>query len=245
MTTLVSTIIQRAFRETNLIPVGQSPTSNQQTEALDLLNTLLLSTIGNEAGDSLRDLNVGGTYDQSDHTDPWVPDDVRLVFNITAPMTLKLDPAPYEGQRLAFIDIDNNLTTYPVTLDGNGRLIEGTATVLLNVSGDSRQWIYKGDTGTWSKVTSLLIGDSMPFAGEFDQYFVTMLAIRLNPRYSQQTSQETISALKRSRDQLRARFHNYRQVSSDLPGYGWSADPWGYWSTSNDEFNTGKPFNLP
>jgi hypothetical protein len=242
--TLVSTIIQNAFRETNIVPVGQNPTTNQQSEALDRLNAIVLSTIGNEVGDDFTDLNIGGNYDQSTYTTTWVPDNARLIFNLNAATTFNLDPNPYEGQRLAFVDVGNNLASHSVTLNGNGRLIEGASSLTLSTNGDSRQWFYRADTGTWTKVNSLLTSDQMPFPQEFDDYFVTTLAMRLQPRYSQQLPSETLETLKRSRDQIRARYHNYKQVQSDLTTFGWLSDPrnWNGYYTNPTEFNTGKPF---
>ena len=145
--TLVSSIIQKAFRETNLIPVGQSPTTNQQNEALDLLNSVVLSSVGNEIGDDFQDINIGGDFDQSTICSEFVPYGARLVLNLSANTELALDPIPFEGQRLSFIDAGNNLSTYSLTLDGNGRNIEGSTSLVLNTDGDSRQWLYRADIG--------------------------------------------------------------------------------------------------
>lgn len=240
MTTLVSSIITNAFRETNLLPVGQSPTTNQQNEALDLFNTLILSTVGREAGDPFTDINIGGDFDQTNICETWVPDDVRLVLNITSATSFNLDPEPYEGQRLAFVDAGNNLATYNLTLNGNGRLIEGGSSVVLNTNGESRQWIYRADTANWAKVTSLVASDQMPFPVEFDDYFITMLAFRLNPRFSQQVSAETLQALRRARDYLRARYHNFRQIRSDVSTRGGLADPRGARWPNTSDFDHGR-----
>jgi hypothetical protein len=219
--TLVSSIIQKAFRATNLIPVGQSPTTNQISEALDLFNNIVLSSIGNEVGDGLRDINIGGTCDESRQVQHHIPDGARLVLNLTAGQTLKLDPHPYEGQRLAIVDVGGNLGTYNLILSGNGRNIEGATTVTLSTNGDSRHWLYRADTGNWVKVTTLLSSDTVPLPQEFDDYFITMLAMRLNPQFAQTTTPETSEILKRARTQLRDRYHNYKQIRSSLPHFRW------------------------
>jgi hypothetical protein len=53
--TTASTIITAGYREGNLIPVGQSPSTNQQNEALDRLNALVNGIFGYELGENLRD----------------------------------------------------------------------------------------------------------------------------------------------------------------------------------------------
>jgi hypothetical protein len=237
MTTLASSIITDAYRESNIIPAGNSPTTTQQTEALGKLNTLILSTIGNEAGDGFDDYNIGGTTDQSNYLLNYIPANARVLLNLTGGKSYKLHPNPFEGQRLGIVDVIGNLATYPVTLDGNGRNIEGTPTLVLNVNSDNRQWMYRADIGQWVKITTLLYTDTIPFPQEFDDYFITMLAMRLNPRYGQSLAAESQETLKRSRSLLRDRYHAYRQIRPDLDTRSFQNYRW---TTSNNEFNTGK-----
>jgi hypothetical protein len=211
--TLVSDIIQRAYRVTNLIPLGATVSTNQSTEALNHLNTLIASTMGFEAGDELKDINYGGDYDQSEVINEWVPDNVRLVLNLSAATTLQLDPEPYEGQRLALIDVAGNLATYNLILDGNGRNIEGAATLTLSTNSIDRQWMYRADTGNWVRVTTLATSDQMPFPVDFDDYWIKMLAMQLNPSYGQMLSTETFQSLGRIRSRLRSR---YRRTTFDI-----------------------------
>lgn len=208
--TLASDIITRAHRESNLIPLVATPNANQAAEALPLFNEQLLAALGFEAGADISDLNIGGQFDQSACCSTWVPANARLVLNLAAARTLKIHPRPYEGQRLAIADAGNNLATRNLTLDGNGRRIEGAATLVLNVNGDSRQWLYRGDTANWVKITALAAGDSMPFPQEFDSFFTTRLAMRINPRYGQGLAKETVAELTRIEGKLRARYRKPR-----------------------------------
>lgn len=240
--TTASSIITDAYRESNLIPMGNSPNANQITEALGRLNTLLSSTIGNEAGDAFSDLNIGGTFDQSWDTTYYVPSNVRLVLNISSPLTLKLHPQPFEGQRLSVVDAGGTLGSDNLTLDGNGRKIEGGASVVLSTNGDTRQWFYRADLGEWVKCATLIIDDDIPFPPEFDDYFITMLALRLNPRYGQALAAETLETLKRSRNQLRARYHAWKQISPDYSGRGLLADTTYGLNENSEDFNKGRPF---
>jgi hypothetical protein len=208
---LASEIIQRAYRESNLISIGATPTTNEQTEGLDLLNSLVQSTIGLEAGSELRDITVGGTYDQSSCLSPWVPRDARLALNLSAALTVSLDPNPYEGQRFAVVDVAGNFSTNNLTINGNGRTIELDTSETIDTDNFYAQWMYRGDTADWTRITDLVAADEMPLPIEFDDYFIVSLALRLNPRHGRNLTPESQAALQRSRSQIRARYRKPRQ----------------------------------
>lgn len=236
--TLASTIIQKAYRESNLIPIGASPSANQSTEALDHLNAILLSSVGFEAGDELTDFNYGGDseFDQADYFTEWVDDNVRLVLNLSAAATIELDPRPYEGQRFAIVDAGNTLDTFNLTIDPNGRKIEGAATLVLSTEGINRQWLYRGDTANWVRITSLATSDDMPFPEEYDPFYIIMLAARINPSYGQSISPETAKMLGRAKTSLQARYR--------LKDYQAPCDP-GLVNPRQNRYGTGMvPFNL-
>lgn len=238
--TLVSEIIKAAYRESNLIALAATVSSNQSTEALNRLNPLVLSTIGNEVGDNFQDITIGGDYDQSSLVGTWLPDNARLLLNLTAAKAYDLDAYPYDGQRLAVVDVGSNLATYNVVLSGNGRLIEGAASLTLNTDDLARQWMYRRDTGNWVRVTTLTTGDELPFPSDFDDYFITMLAMRLNPRYGQELHPATLESLRRSRSQLRARYSNPREIEPDLDTRGFLSDTTVYGHYGTHDFNTGR-----
>lgn len=242
MSTPASNIVTDAYRESNLIPLGLQPNFNQQTEGLTRLNSLILSTIGNEAGDPLDDLVIGGQFDQSAYMQQYVPDNNRLILNLASPLVINLDPYPFQGQRAAVIDVAGTLGTCPLTINGNGRLIEGVQSIVMNTPSDAREWMYRGDLGAWVKINTLALTDTLPFPARFDDYFVTTLAMRLNPRYGQSLSPESLEALKRARSQLRAYYHAWEEIRSDLDTRGYLADPRAYWSVEATDFKTGRPF---
>lgn len=209
--TLASEIISRAYREANLVAIAGSPSTNEAAEGLSLLNSLILSTIGDEAGGELSDVNIGGSYDQSSVCSTNVPENVRLVVNQTAARTLTLHPQPYDGQRVAWVDASANFGTYNLTINPNGRKIGGsTSSLVLSTNSDNRQYMYRADTGDWVRLTSLASSDTMPFPTEFDDYFIISLAVRLAPRNSAPIPQESIAALERQQGQIRARYRRPR-----------------------------------
>jgi len=236
--TLASDIITRAYRESNLVTLAAGESTAQQTEALPLLNEQLLSTLGFEAGAEISDLNIGGTYDQSAYCSTWVPANARLVLNLSAAASFKLDPQPYEGQRLAIVDAGNNLATYNLTLDGYGRQIESSSALTLSTNGDNREWLYRADTANWVKITALATGDTMPLPQEFDSYFTTRLAMRLNPRYGQALPQETVAELKKIENKISARYRKPRP-RQDMP-IGLLGERRSSFGLSQADFNAGR-----
>lgn len=238
--TLASAIITAAYRESNLIPLVGSPNTNQTTEAINRLNPIIMSSLGNEVNDEIKDLLLGGEWDQSEWTTNWVPDNVRLVLNLTEAVSLDLDPYPYEGQRLAVIDAGDTVDTYNLTLNGNGRQIEGAATLVISTEGTQKEWMFRSDTSNWQLLEVLTSSDEMPLPSEFDDYFIIMLALRLNPRYGQTMAGETVEMLRRIRSQIRSRYRRkYPEDAFDplalIHPYRMSG-----WTYGFDTFSTGR-----
>lgn len=208
--TLVSDIIQQGFRDANLIPIGSSPTTNESAEGLKRLQVIISSTLGNEAGEPLTVFPVGDNNVNATWTIPsvptWLPLNVRVLCNLTAAQTLYLNPQPQDGSRVAVVDASGNFATYNLTLNGNGRTIESATTAVLSTNSLTREWFYRADTGNWARVSDLATSDQMPFPQEFDDLFIVSLAMRLNPRNAQETSQESIAMMERSRAQFRSRY---------------------------------------
>lgn len=218
MTTL-SSIITAAYRESNLVAIVSTPSTLEQAEALSLLNSIILSVVGNEVGQELSDLMIDGEFDQSEVVSDWCPENVRLICNLNGGRTVSLMPNPYEGQRVAVVDAKGNFSTSNLVLDANGRKIEGAATLTLTTNSTASQWLYRADTANWTKITSLLSSDQMPFPVEFDDYFITRLAMRLNPRHGRNLAPETAQALVRAEQQIAARYRRPRE-QQDLGTFG-------------------------
>jgi len=258
--TLVSEIITDAYRISNLIAIGVSPTAEQQTEALRFLNRIIKSVFGNEAGDPLTAFPIGSNnitrpagypwWDQVPDEDWFVPKNYRLMLNLTAALSLYLHPDPDDGSRFAVNDVSGNLGTYNVNVYGNGRLIEGSNVVTLNTDGYEAEWFFRKDTANWVKYAPLISADTFPFPEEFDDYFITMLAMRLNPSYGAALSEEAVSVFKRSKRQLQARYTQNISMHSEMAlirpaRVALDRDRWGSiydLYNPSDMFNKGWPF---
>lgn len=259
--TLVSEIITDAFRQSNLVAVGVEPTDAEKTEALRYLNRLLKSVFGNEAGDPLTAFPIGRQNIQRPAGFPWygevpsedwfVPLNVRVMMNLDKSVPLYLHPLPNNGARFAAIDVTGALSQNPVTIYGNGRLIEGQQSITLDEDSLDAEWFYRDDLANWIRYSPLAEGDIFPFPAEFDDYFITMLAIRLNPSYGIALDPQSAEIMRRSKTQLQARYTQKIPMKSEVGLLRLSRmaadrdqwrdyDSWPYDPTTM--FNVGRPY---
>jgi hypothetical protein len=215
--TVVSSIITQALRETNIIAVGANPTPNEASEALDRLQSLILSVLGNEVGYVLEDWNITADDDIlkpsgfiQNTLDFIVAPQSRLVCNLSAATELLLDPQPQDGQRVSVVDAKGNFAANNFTLNGNGRRIEGALTKVLATNSVKSQWIYRADQANWVVIDPLASNSEMPFPEEFDDYFIISLACRVNPRFGRELAAESKMRLTQQHDQLVLRYNQSR-----------------------------------
>lgn len=254
MATLISQIIQDAYREANIIAVETNPTANQSTEGLRLLNRYIRALFGNELGQSLRripygDNNVGHRSDEALYYQSvlnyFIPSNSKIICNLEAAKTLRFPPNPEDGARIAISDASSNFSTYNLTLEGNGRVIEGTTSVTLNTDGQDVEYFYREDTSEWKQVSTLATSDPLPFPEQYDDIFIIGLAIRLAPRYGTSIAPESIEIYNSVMSKFRARYGTTDEIRSEL---GLTRLPsnknfygWGY---SDDYFDKGLPLGL-
>ena len=238
--TLVSTIIYDALRESNIIGESENPSASQEAEALRRLQSIIASVFGNEAGENFVSWPI------PDFDTQYLVSNVRAICNLTSALSINLPEMPRDGSRIAVQDLAGNFNTYPLTLDGNGVLIEGVSSIVLNTNDLNREWFFRADLGSWMRTTDLEAADEMPFPVEFDDLFVTMLAIRLNPRYGIATSAETAEALRRVRSQFRSRYRQVTEVSVpialELINPWYRNKSWIGYSYGPNYFSRGYPF---
>ena len=225
MTTLRD-IVKRAMRVSGLIQVGTDPEADEFEEAFYLLTTIINSLFGKEFGENLEPVNYGSfglnstKFDLDYKTEidqTFVPANVKLFANLGNSSTLYLNPLPTNGERFGILDVAGSFATYPITIAGNGRLVENSPTLVLNTTGLNREWFYRDDLGTWVRLTNLVESDESPFPREFDDLLIFLLAIRLNPSYGAETANETGQMLSRMRNKFRA---TYSQTKKQYPELG-------------------------
>lgn len=247
--TLISSIIEDAFREGNILPLGKAPTTNQATEALRLYNALLSAIFGGDAGEDLADWPLGTFGNETPNyifpytdfavTHPTI--NRRLIATNTVAKAIFLTPYPQDGSRMGIADPFGRLATFPVTLDANGRTIEGSATLVLNTNGLFREWFYRADLGQWVRISSLIAENDNPFPAMFDNFFITLLALRLNPRYGRTMDEQSLAIFKSSRRQFVARYLQSQPLEID------DSISWPFMSAQSydqqREFSSNRAFN--
>lgn len=221
--TLISSIIGDAFREGNILPLNKAPTANQITEALRLFNGNVRSIYGGDAGEDLIDWPLGTVNaDEPGYSDfrtlysiqrPAI--NRRLLATNAAALAVYLTPYPQDGARMGIADPFGRLAAFPVTLDANGRTIEGSATKVLNVNGTFQEWFYRADKGNWAKLSALIAENENPFPEEFDNFFIIGLALRLNPRYGREMDDQSALVFKSERRQFVARYLQSQPLEID------------------------------
>lgn len=222
--TTVASIIQSSLRETNLIPIGVAPTEPQMDEGFTLLSTIVAGVLGNEAGENMASFPLGQEGINSPKGYPWysndlpgniyLPFNVRVMCNLTGPGTVNLHPKPHDGARMGIVDVAHTFDVFPLTINGNGRSIEGEESMVYDTAGEIRQWLYREDQGNWVTVIPLDPAGEMPWPPEFDDMFIIMLAMRLNPRYGQNMHPASVETLKHAQTKFSAR---YAQSDSVMP----------------------------
>lgn len=204
-------IITAAFREGNIIPVGGTASTDENTEALGLLNRLITSAFGSFSGGPLTDWNLPHrqTTDGSLPSNPPLlpgsrrttrytldpshpPSDVRVVWD-GSEQTLYMPPQPHDGARVAIVlTLDTQAPSYGnLTVHGNGRVVAGP--MQITTDDVSTVWFYRADLATWVKLQTVAADDDIPFPPSFNDLWITGLSIRLAPRYGKQISQETVA----------------------------------------------------
>lgn len=212
--TLVSSILYDAYRETNMVALGRALNANQSTEALRLLNALFSGIYGTDAGEYFQDWPLGNFSREEPQYQPIFTErqidrptiNKRLIATNEEAKRVYLTPYPQDGSRMAIADPFGRLATVPVTLDGNGRTIDGAPEIVLNTDGTFAEWLYRADLGQWVRITDKAETDEMPFPQQFDNMFIILLAMRLSPRYGRSLDDQSALIIKQQRRDFVARY---------------------------------------
>lgn len=218
--TQVSAIITDAFRETNLIALNTSPAPAEMVEGLARLQAVVLSTLGNDVSYNMEDWTLVSATSISNPSNValtaaqaaayFVKPQSRLIANLGAATAINLDPMPQDGQRFSALDALNNFATRNLTINGNGRRIDGGTSKVLNTNGARFEAFYRSDLAEWVEITDLQTTDDLPFPEDYDDYFITKLAMRLDPRYGRPLPPEVAARYAEQQQQIIDRYTQSR-----------------------------------
>ena len=221
--TLVSSIIEASFRELRALDWDRNMSRLQVDEALERLDSWVRSQNGMDLGEQYSDWPLGdfgvnpqdlALYLINDPVRP--PEGSRIIHNTNQAMTVYFPFDPEDGARVAYTDPFGRADTYNITFDGNGRTIEGSQSIVINLNNLVREWIYRSDLGNWMRVNSLQLTDEFPFPPEFDDYFIIGLAMRLDPRYEENLNPMSVTRYKQIKKMFYARYSRTTEVPSEV-----------------------------
>jgi hypothetical protein len=253
--TLNSTIIAAGYRESNFTAQGGTLTAEEQTEGLALLQSLTDSFFGLIVGtrpkawyipspnntspdavsypaDTVAD--VRGTRDER-----YPPANSRVILRTTTPQTIYFQTMPQDGAMMQIVDSGFQAD---VTLDANGVFFgvsgtDTTETLTTSFSGGSRvptrTYVYRGDLAAWVQINTLSYSVENPFPAEFDDFWITYLAMRLAPRFGNTPNQVTLLRAKEMLVFVRNWYHQSIEALGNGPdgaehswyGRGYTGDP--------------------
>lgn len=202
---LAQQAVARAYREAAIKPIGTVPTVEEYTEGLERLNGFLDSLFGAEISEELSDFQVPAVLRTADFASDLValpypqnlssfdqpgapgsevsypgqitiPANTRIVWRGASATTVYLPEYPADGARVALADVGSSAT---LTLNGNGRLIEGAATKVIPSPATAAEWFYRADLGNWVAIAPLELSSESPLPATFDRLLVTGTAIAL------------------------------------------------------------------
>lgn len=218
----VNDLITRAYRDYNLIPIGTTPTEAEVTETLAVYQSLVDSWFGGPIGILFRDWEAVPSptspnpsrypfFPETPYVNPVVwpnpPPNVRIVANLTGPSTIYFPPTPGDGARMALVNVGQDFAAAPLTLQGNGRLIEGATSKTYDTNPTGTViWFYRAELGNWLLTTPFTTDSVLPFSSQFDDFQIAALAIRRSGAYGKAIPESTVKAYEDGLRLLKARY---------------------------------------
>lgn len=201
---LAQAAVERAYREAAIKRIGDVPNADEYTEGLDRLNGFLASLFGAEIGRLLTDVQVPlvqrtASQPNADYHQPAplnfsnldqpigametlttgqrvIPPNSRVLWRSPTAETVFFPQAPEDGARVAVVDTG---ASAPLTLNGNGRRINGTDTVVFAPGAPTATYFYRADLANWVPLVELTLTDNLPLPSEFDWLIICGTAISL------------------------------------------------------------------
>lgn len=241
--TAVSDIIERAFYEAALTTELQHATPTQTRRAAETLTSIIRYLYGSNVGEYFQTFPLGnvGVREPTNYGNGFScpPANSMLIASNEAALAIDFPANPSDGARMGVSDPLGRLAGFPVTASGNGRAIGGQAQQVLAAG---QVWFYRADLGSWVLMTPLGLASEMPFPEDYDDMFVVLLAMRLNPVYGR----DGIPAIQRDmlrdmRQQFLNRYLQSAPMQRNTDLYYSSLQTWDEgWSGDTNDWNQGR-----
>ena len=138
-------------------------------------------------------------------------------MNLTADTTIYLNQMPDDGARMLLVNI-GTAGDFTLTLDANGRLVGGAATLagLQSVLAQTTLF-YRADLGDWATFTALTLTSESPLPTIYDDFLSIGVAKRLAPRNGKKIAPELEPTYSRLRKRLKTQYRQTVGVPSAKP----------------------------
>jgi hypothetical protein len=180
-------IIARAMRMLGTLAPGDNPSAADLADAMTALNTLKRSLFGTVIGPVLSSYVLTRTSGQAENGGEYAFP--ATAFTLAAPLN------PRAGARFGVVDANLSFPSGNLTLNPNGRLIQGQASNLtLSTSGFAGRWWYRADTGNWVLEADYATADDVvEFPDNLIAFLPYMLAVAFAPEFNSELRQDVIA----------------------------------------------------
>jgi len=237
---LVSDVIRFAYREANFNTVSGVPTALEYAEGLSLLQPIVNSLPGMVTGIRMKPWFIPAPQKVSPIAADYPamsssalapqnifnpPSNRRLMMRNTEDVEVFFQYQPQPGAVMEYVDTGHEGI---VTLNGNASffgLVGSNESVVIDPDSGGgrnlpRRWHFRADFGGWQELTTLALTSTIPYPVEFDDYFITALAIRLSPRFGSEPRQVTILRFQTMEAYIRDQWLQSEEVLSGVHAQG-------------------------
>lgn len=241
--TTAGTIVERALRENNLIPLGSTITAAQEAEGVARLQAVFYSMLGTQIAQRLIPWPTPnfttaprharyplGDWDENIAREiwPYPPANARLITRMARSDTLYFQQFPCDGAQMQLVNVGPGFGTYSLTLDANGMLIEGASSLVFNDDDQytgAIRWMFRADRGEWIRVPGTFTATTeLPFPPEFDDFWSAILAVRLAPAYGKEPNVITLGIVREGSELIASRY--FQDTANVVLPDPWTFNGW-------------------
>ena len=182
-------VISRAFRLLGTLAGGDTPLANDAADGLTAFNAMKRAWFGALIGPRLSPLPLAGVNGQAENGGEYqIPG--GAAFTLTAPAN------PRSGARFGAVDAALGWGAWPLTVNPNGRLMNGSvANTLIATAGADARWWFRGDAGGWvAEADSPALTSVIEFPDGIIAYMPYMLAVVLAAEFAADLTAEIEAA---------------------------------------------------
>jgi len=208
----VGDLVRAAYRQENLVAVGQPLSTAQLAEGVSRFNSIWQGLFGRKFGEKLLLWPVPPNPTVNEARDwpllprnanipngawPYPQQNSMLQVAVDGATTIYLKQLPSDGARMGLVNIGTSFATNPLTIDGNGFLIDGATSLTLSAALTGPLfWFFRQDLGDWRRVTTLTDASESPLPSDFDDFWRCAVAMALCPMYGKNPQAMTVQTFK-------------------------------------------------